>query len=166
MNVRTTFIVLSFVVASVVTGCAVTEAPDETVVAAPERMVDRTPHGVCLVIDSHLSHSSLAVTTYRLLEKKGFRVVVSSEAATGCRVEVRLKGRWNESFTGLVDGMLSYRDLQTGETRVVEQRSTRTAKMDNAFLATNPIPPEDVLEDLVDRLFPDRYSPKFVRVSE
>ena len=85
---------------------------------------------------------------------------------SACRVEVRLKGRWNESFTELLDASLSYRDLLTGETRQVDQPQSLRENQENAFFANSAAAPEDVLRSLVDRLFPDRYSPKFVRTEE
>lgn len=119
---------------------------------------------VCLVMDPEIEHSSLSMTLHRLLEQKGLRVLPPERATSNCRIEVRFKGRWNESFTGLVDGELSYRDLVTGESRVVSQRTARGADLQNAFLARNAVAPEDTLKELVDGLIPDRFSPQFVNL--
>ena len=122
--------------------------------------------GVCLAVDPALEHSPLSVTLHRLVERKGLNVVAGNAPVSACRVEVRLKGRWNESFTELLDASLSYRDLLTGETRQVDQPQSLHENQENAFFANSAAAPEDVLRSLVDRLFPDRYSPKFVRTEE
>ena len=100
-------------------GCTTTEETSEA--AAGAKSPAETPVGVCLAVDPALEHSPLSVTLHRLVERKGLNVVAGNAPVSACRVEVRLKGRWNESFTELLDASLSYRDLLTGETRQVDQ---------------------------------------------
>lgn len=145
-------------------GCTTTEETSEA--AAGAKSPAETPVGVCLAVDPALEHSPLSVTLHRLVERKGLNVVAGNAPVSACRVEVRLKGRWNESFTELLGASLSYRDLLTGETRQVDQPQSLRENQENAFFANSAAAPEDVLRSLVDRLFPDRYSPNFVRTEE
>ena len=163
MRARTQILLLTSITL-LASGCTTTEEASET--AARSRASAETPVSVCLAVDPALEHSPLSVTLYRLVEKKGLHVIASQTPVNACRVEVRLKGRWNESFTELLDASLSYRDLLTGETRQVEQPQSLESHRENAFFANSTAAPEDVLRSLVDRLFPDRFSPTFVRTEE
>ena len=163
MRTRTHILLLTSIIL-LASGCTSTEeAPGG---AASAETTAETPVGVCLAVDPALEHSPLSVTLQRLVERKGLKVVAGNPPVSACRVEVRLKGRWNESFTELLDASLSYRDLLTGETRLVEQPQSPRKNRENAFFANSAAAPEDALRSLVDRLFPDRYSPKFVRTEQ
>ena len=74
-------------------GCTTTEETSEA--AAGAKSPAETPVGVCLAVDPALEHSPLSVTLHRLVERKGLNVVAGNAPVSACRVEVRLKGRWN-----------------------------------------------------------------------
>lgn len=117
------------------------------------------PEGnVCLAFTPELEHASAALTLRRALLARGMKLVgevdAKGVAPKTCRIKVGLSGHWNASATAFTDAQLIYRDLVTGETRFARYREV-VRETDNVFAAKYLRNPDDVVIDLVDRLFPE-----------
>ena len=114
--------------------------------------------GLCLTFSPELEHSGVALTLRRALMARGLTLVGEVDATgrtpKACRLKVELSGHWNASATALTDAQLMFLDLATGESRFARYRET-VSETDNAFSPRYRRIPDDVVIDLVERLFPE-----------
>lgn len=118
-----------------------------------------TPIQYCVSVQGNGLEEQLAWSLRKRMQTKGMIVSWATEEKASCRIVVQFTYRLNSSKTAFQKAALRYHDAKTAETqRVSVEHRQRTS----AFFTQMHKSPTQRLYDLIDRLFPDQYTPRFI----